>query len=123
VKTPTRRFIRLPALVNLRKRIRGGLGHAAEEAISGPQAFDLIQAAPERFDLIISDQTDRDGTVPPDAAVRGGPALHSPRRVQKPDRQGDAENLDIDAFPMKPLDRNALMEAVRRVLDNRARTC
>jgi PAS domain S-box-containing protein len=109
-------------LVQITVEILAGLGYRVFPATSPAEALKIFERVPDRFDLVITDQT-----MP---GMAGDKLVHRLRQI-KPLLPvivctGYSENLDsrkacksgINAFLMKPVERRVLAQTVRRVLDD-----
>ncbi|MBN1957106.1 MAG: PAS domain S-box protein [Desulfuromonadales bacterium] len=108
-------------LADLGQYMLSELGYQVSTMTESSEALKLFQANPDRFDLVITDQTMPDMT--------GEELIHKLRQIRpnlpvilctgfsnKVDA-GIAEKLEINAFLMKPLELSQLAQTVRAVLD------
>ena len=110
-----------PALVDIGQEILKTLGYQVETTTSSLDAIERIKAAPDRFDLLISDLTmpKMTGEVLAREAMRIRPDLPIILFTGYSDivsRERFAE-LGIKDCLMKPLTRKDLAQSIRRVLD------
>ncbi len=115
-------------LVYAGQRMLEGLGYEVVSGTSSPGALEVFRAQPERFDLVITDQTmphmtgDRLAremlTLRPDLPIilctGMGPATLGGVSTEK------AAAIGIRDVVMKPVERSELARTIRRVLDQRA---
>lgn len=110
-------------LARLGGQLLSSLGYQVETMTDSLEALKLLKQDPDRFDLLLTDQT-----MP---SLTGLELVAEIRRF-KPDfpvilctgysskiPEGKSDELDVAAFCMKPLDRAALAVLVRDVLDRR----
>jgi two-component system cell cycle sensor histidine kinase/response regulator CckA len=109
-------------IVEMTGEMLTGLGYRVFPVTSAAEALKAFEEVPDRFDLVITDQTMPEMT--------GDKLVHCLRKI-KPRLpaivcSGYSEHLDsrkareygIDAFLMKPVERSVLAQTVRRVLDD-----
>ena len=112
-----------PVLAHLGQEMLTRLGYNVVAYTSSQEALDIFRTTPQRFDLVITDQTMPQMT---------GAALSRELRHIRPDipiilctgfshtlTADAASALDIDAFLMKPLTTRDLAATIRRVLASR----
>ncbi|GIX48515.1 MAG: hypothetical protein KatS3mg131_2726 [Candidatus Tectimicrobiota bacterium] len=112
------------AIVDIAQRLLAQLGYTVEAYTSGAEALAAFRAAPQRFDLVITDQTMPEMT---------GVALIEALRRLRPDvpvilctgfshivDATQAQQLGISAFLYKPLTGQELGQVVQQVLQRRA---
>ena len=115
-----------PALVRLGEAILQRLGYEVVVCTSSIEALEVFRAAPQRFDLVITDQT-----MPHMTGERLAQALRRLRsdipiilctgfsHVMHAER---AQELGIDAFLMKPLAMQELAQTIQQVMAARRLT-
>jgi PAS domain S-box-containing protein len=109
-------------IVEMTGEILTGLGYRVFPVTSAAEALKVFEKVPDRFDLVITDQT-----MP---EITGDKLVQCLRQI-KPRLPaivctGYSENLDsrkaresgINAFLMKPVERSVLAQTIRRVLDD-----
>jgi len=113
------------SLVHVGEAILRRLGYEVVACTSSPEALDVFRAAPQRFDLVITDQT-----MPHMTGERLAQALRRLRpdipiilctgfsHVMHAER---AQELGIDAFLMKPLAMQDLAQTIQQVMAARHR--
>jgi CheY-like chemotaxis protein len=113
------------ALVHLGEAILQRLGYEVVVCTSSTEALEVFRAAPQRFDLVITDQT-----MPHMTGERFAQALRRLRsdipiilctgfsHVMHAER---AQELGIDAFLMKPLAMQDLAQTIQQVMAARHR--
>jgi len=113
-------------LVHLGEAILRRLGYEVVICTSSTEALDVFRAAPQRFDLVITDQT-----MPHMTGERLAQALRRLRpdipiilctgfsHVMHAER---AQELGIDAFLMKPLAMQDLAQTIQQVMAARRRS-
>ena len=110
-------------IMELEQRILEGLGYKVTTKTDSAEALEEFSAAPERFDLIITDMTMP--KITGDLLARK--MLDINPRIPVILCTGFNETIDekkalamgIDKFVMKPIDKDELAATVRNVLDNR----
>jgi PAS domain S-box-containing protein len=112
-----------PAILEIMSRMLKTLGYKVTKAQGGPEAWEIFEARPGMFDLVITDQ------IMPDLT---GVALAQKIRRVKPDLpvilftgysrpigEDRAKKCGIRGYIMKPITRHEVADTVRRVLDER----
>ncbi|MBI4774426.1 MAG: PocR ligand-binding domain-containing protein [Deltaproteobacteria bacterium] len=115
-----------PSLAHLMKLYLEEVGYEVQATTSSLEALNLFRGSPQRFDLIISDQT-----MP---GMTGAKLAVETRRIRKDipfalctgysdviDEKG-AKSLGVDAFILKPIDFTTLSRIVRNILDTSKRS-
>ena len=110
-----------PALVEIGEEILATLGYRVETTTSSLEALEMIKAAPDRFDLVISDLTmpKMTGEVLAREAMQVRPDLPIILFTGYSDIMSRERfvSLGIKDCLMKPLTRKDLAQSIRRVLD------
>ncbi|MBN2082715.1 response regulator [bacterium] len=108
-------------LAHMVKEMLAGLGYQVTAFTSSPEALEAFQAKPERFDIVVTDQT-----MP---GLTGGQLAEKLLAI-RPElpiivctgfsevlHEADAEAIGIRAYMNKPITRRELAEVIRRTLD------
>ena len=112
-------------IVLMTQRLLQRMGYDAVGATSSLEALDLFRAGPERFDVVLTDQT-----MPQMTGERLAMALRSIRAdipivlctgYSEGINAEKAQELGIDAFCMKPIGARDLAQALEQVLRQRGR--
>ncbi|MDY6952454.1 MAG: response regulator, partial [Thermodesulfobacteriota bacterium] len=110
------------ALARLGEQMLGRLGYEAVSMTSSVEALELFSRSPGQFDLIITDTTMPSMTGDELAArvMEIRPDIPVILCTGYSDRISEKVAMDagIRAFVMKPVDKNAMAETVRKVLDD-----
>ncbi len=113
-----------PMIARLGKRVLERLGYEVETRASGTEALAFFQADPDRFDLVVTDMTmpgmRGDRLAQEILTIRPQIPVILTTGYSKQISEEEARELGIRAFVMKPLTRDDLAHAVRRVLDEAA---
>jgi PAS domain S-box-containing protein len=112
-----------PLLVRLNGRILSNLGYHVTEKVSSLEALETVRSKPQKFDLLITDQTMPHLTgielaaevmkISPDIAVIMCTGYSSVVSAN------DALGIGIHRYVFKPVQTKKLVKAVREVLDER----
>ncbi len=109
-----------PQIIKFQQKILENLGYRVTTRTNSIKALEIFHAFPDRFDLIITDMTMPDMT---------GDKVAQEIKLIRPDMRvilctgfsekvsGQENDLNIDKFLMKPVDRAKLANVIRNVLD------
>jgi len=109
-------------LIDILQRILAGLGYYVKTLTSPARALELFRGNPDRFDLLIADQTmpEMTGTMPIEAVREIRPALPVILCTGLNDRRIEhaAKAACVDRMLAKPIRRDELALIIREVLDD-----
>ncbi|WP_321391522.1 response regulator [uncultured Desulfuromusa sp.] len=110
-----------PLIAGLNEQLLAEMGYQVTVKIDSREALELVAANPDRFDLLITDQTMPDLT---------GQKLIEKIKEHRPDmptilctghsskiNANQAQRQGIDAFLLKPMELTGLLKTVRQILD------
>ena len=109
-----------PPIVKMQQQHLEQLGHTVTASTSSLEALEALRSSPDKFDLVITDMTMPKMTG--DELSREIKKIRSDIPVIlctgfSEKINGHGENLDIEAFLMKPIDKAKMAKTVRQVLD------
>jgi PAS domain S-box-containing protein len=111
-----------PLLAAMGQKLLESLGYEPSTLSSAQSALELFQAAPESFDLIITDQTmpGFSGTFLAQEAMRSRPGIPVILCTGFSDSidQQEVKELGINHFLLKPVTIKTMAETIRRALDS-----
>jgi CheY-like chemotaxis protein len=101
------------------------LGYKVTKAPGGPEAWEIFEARPDMFDLVITDQImpDLTGIALAQKITRARPDLPIVlfTGYSRPISADRAKRCGIHGYIMKPITRHEVADTIRRVLDERGR--
>jgi PAS domain S-box-containing protein len=113
-----------PSILRLNRRILSELGYHVSSESDSQRALEKFRAAPEAFDLILSDMTmpklTGDRLAKSIRAIRQDIPIILSTGYNRMIDESQAEKLGIDALMMKPVSRKVLATEIRRLLDERS---
>jgi PAS domain S-box-containing protein len=109
------------SITKIGSRILESFGYKVKQCHSGPEALKLFESDPNYFDLVITDLTMPKMTGKELAAelikMRPGIPVILLTGYGNAMSKEDAAELGIREFAMKPIEKNKLVKAIRRILD------
>jgi PAS domain S-box-containing protein len=110
-----------PLVRTAHRRLLQSLGYTVTEAVDGEDALGHLRAAPEAFELVLTDQTmprlDGVGLAQAIRAELPGTRVILCTGYSEGFDEAGARALGVQAMIGKPVERSALAQVVRRVLD------
>jgi CheY-like chemotaxis protein len=110
-----------PMVRTAHRRLLQSLGYTVTEAVDGEDALGHLRAAPEAFELVLTDQTmprlDGVGLAQAIRAELPGTRVILCTGYSEGFDEAGARALGVQAMIGKPVERSALAQVVRRVLD------
>jgi CheY-like chemotaxis protein len=109
-----------PPIVKMQQQHLEQLGYTVTASTSSTEALETLRSSPDKFDLVITDMTMPKMTG--DKLTREIKEIRSDIPVIlctgfSEKINGHGENLDIEGFLMKPIDKAKMAKTVRQVLD------
>jgi len=111
-----------PSIMKLGQRMMERLGYSVDATLSSTEALKRFRAAPDTYDLVITDMTmpEMTGVALAEALMRiraDIPVIICTGHSALIDEE-KAKTLDIAAFVMKPMTRQKIARIIRQVLNN-----
>jgi CheY-like chemotaxis protein len=110
-----------PILTDILQRILSGLGYHVNTQTSSIEAYEMFRKAPDRFDLIITDQTmpEITGTILTERikAIRPTIPVILCSGLKEPQMEIASKNAGVNRMLSKPLRRDEMALVIREVLD------
>lgn len=112
-----------PAILEITSRLLKTLGYKVTKAPGGPEAWEIFEAQPDAFDLVITDQImpDLPGIALAQKIARTRPGLPIIlfTGYSRPISADRAKRCGIRGYIMKPITRHEVADTIRLVLDGR----